>query len=402
MSAGGRRPRAPRPAGRGSSAKHAVAVRNGDFAGLVAAIQQVNTECTAHALRAVNVGLTLRNWLIGAHIHHYELHGTDRAQYGDQLLAKLAERLATAGVSNAARRQLYQYLRFHRLYPEIVRTASAQFAALQPAGSGPSTDLVSRAADGVPPALDDVASRLSYSHFEAIIALDDPLARRFYEAEAVRGGWSVRELKRQIGSLYFERTAWSTDKDAAMAETRAAAASRTRPATSDFIRDPYIFEFLGLDPKHVVSESAVEDALLDRIQAFLLELGYGFCFEARQKRLLIGDTHYFVDLVFYHRVLKCHVLVELKTGDFTHEHLGQLNTYVSYYRATQTTEGDQPPVGILLCTGKDRALVEYALAGMNNALFVSRYQVGLPDPEQMAAVVRQAVKEVEGGTHDPA
>lgn len=123
-------------------------------------------------------------------------------------------------------------------------------------------------------------------------------------------------------------------------------------------------------------------------------MGYGFCFEARQKRLVIGDRYYFVDLVFYHRVLKCHVLVELKAGDFTHEHLGQLNTYVSYYRATQMTEGDQPPVGILLCAGKEEALVEYALAGMNNALFVSRYQVGLPKPEEMAALVRQVVDEV--------
>lgn len=396
MSSDNRKPRAPRGGARKSTAKTAV-VRGGDFAGLVAAIRDVNAECARQAFRAVNVSLTLRNWLIGAHIHHYELHGTDRAEYGEQLLSALADQLARAKVSNAGRRQLYQYLRLYRLYPEIVRTLSAQFAALRPVGEEDDADHPAQADNDLPPPLDDLATRLSYSHFEAIMALDAPLARRFYEVEAVRGNWSVRELRRQITTLYFERTALSTDKDAIASQVRSAAAKRARSAVDEHIRDPYVFEFLGLDPKHVMGESAVEDALLDRLQAFLLELGYGFCFEARQKRLLIGETHCFVDLVFYHRVLKCHVLVELKTGKFTHEHLGQLNTYVSYYRATQMTEGDQPPVGILLCTAKDHALVDYALAGMNNALFVSQYQAGLPDPEQIAAFVRRAVEEVGAG-----
>lgn len=392
--AGGRK----RGAGRKPAAKTAVARRGEDFAGLVKAIRDVNAECTAQASRAVNVSLTLRNWLIGAHIHHYELHGTDRAQYGERLLAALAERLAAARVSNTDKRQLYRYLRLFRLYPEIVGTLSPQFAALTPTDGEEDAATLVRAAGDTPPALDDLASRLSYSHLEAILALDDPLARRFYEAEAVRGGWSVRELKRQIGSMYLQRMALSVDKDALAAQTRAAAARRRRLDTREFVRDPYVFEFLGLDPQHVMGESALEDALLDKLQALLLELGYGFCFEARQKRLLIGDTHCFVDLVFYHRVLKCHVLVELKTERFTHEHLGQLNTYVSYYRATQMTDGDQPPVGILLCTEKDQALVEYALAGMNNALFVSRYQTGLPGPEQLSALVRRAVDEVGRAT----
>ena len=367
----------------------------GGLSALVDAIRQVDAACTERAFRAVNVSLTLRNWSIGAHIHHYELHGTDRARYGERLLDALAEQLATHGVSNTAKRQLYQYLRFFRAYPEIVRTPSAQSPGT-PIGVSPRLvdDGVSGATGDLPAPLADLVSRLSYSHFEALVALDDPLARRFYEVEAVRGNWSVRELKRQIGSLYFERTGLSTDKAALAAQERAAAEARWRPDPRAFIRDPYVFEFLGLEPREVMSESALEDALLDRLQAFLLELGYGFCFEARQKRLLIGDRHLFVDLVFYHRVLKCHVLVELKVGDFTHEELGQLNTYVSYYRATQMTEGDQPPVGILLCTGKEGALVEYALAGMSNALFVSRYLVRLPDRDAMSAFVRRAIEEV--------
>jgi hypothetical protein len=161
------------------------------------------------------------------------------------------------------------------------------------------------------------------------------------------------------------------------------------------IRDPYIFEFLGLKPREVMSESALEDQLLDKLQEFLLEMGHGFCFEARQKRILIGDTHNFIDLVFYHRILKCHVLVELKVDKFTHEHIGQLNTYVSWYMKNEMTSGDNLPVGILLCTQKDNPLVEYALAGMDNQLFVSKYQLELPKKEDMQRFLAQKIKEVK-------
>jgi len=161
------------------------------------------------------------------------------------------------------------------------------------------------------------------------------------------------------------------------------------------IRDPYIFEFLGIKPKEVMGESDIEDALLDKLQEFLLELGYGFCFEARQKRILIGSKHFFVDLVFYHRILKCHVLIELKLHEFNHEHLGQLNTYVSWYKKNVMTDGDNPPVGILLCTVKDHALVEYALAGMDNSLFVSKYQLELPKKEEMQSFIEAQMQEVE-------
>lgn len=163
------------------------------------------------------------------------------------------------------------------------------------------------------------------------------------------------------------------------------------------IRDPYIFEFLGLKPKEVMSESSLEDQLLDKLHDFLLELGHGFCFEARQKRILIGDTHNFVDLVFYHRILKCHVLVELKLAVFGHENIGQLNTYVSWYKKNIMTEGDNPPVGILLCTQKDHALVEYALAGMDNNLFVSKYQLELPKKEEIQRFLEEKMREVSDG-----
>ena len=159
------------------------------------------------------------------------------------------------------------------------------------------------------------------------------------------------------------------------------------------IRDPYVFEFLGIKAKEVLSESDLEDQLLDNLQEFLLELGQGFCFEARQKRILIGDTQFYIDLVFYHRVLKCHVLIELKLAEFNHENIGQLNTYVSWYRKNEMREGDNPPIGILLCTGKDSTLVEYAIAGLDNSLFVSKYLLELPSKEEMQAFLERYLKQ---------
>lgn len=367
-----------------------------DFAHLVAAIQQTHVVLADQAAKAVNISLTLRNWFIGHHIAEFELQGADRARYGDKLLSELAQALRDHAVSNVGKRQLYGYLAFYRAYPQIVRTASAQSAQT----------LLTRAvanklrtASAPSPALptidpDTLVTRLSYSHFEQLVELGDPMQRAFYEAEALRGNWSVRELKRQIATQYYQRSGLSTHQSAlsALAHSQAEAAT-----PQQIIRDPYVFEFLGLKPQEAITEGQLEDALLDRLQSFLLELGHGFCFEARQQRLLIGGEHFFVDLVFYHRVLKCHVLIELKNDSFKHEHLGQLNSYVSYYRQHQMTEGDQPPIGILLCTRKNEELVEYALAGMSNQLFVSRYQVQLPDKAQMAAFLHQAVAELRGG-----
>jgi predicted nuclease of restriction endonuclease-like (RecB) superfamily len=242
---------------------------------------------------------------------------------------------------------------------------------------------------------------LSFSHFAELLQLEDPLQRAFYEVESLRGNWSVRELKRQIATQYYQRSGLSTDPQALAQLTRVDALARERPhAVGHFIRDPYVFEFLGLKPQEVITEGQLEDALLDKLQAFLLELGHGFCFEARQKRLLIGGEHFFVDLVFYHRVLKCHVLIELKNDTFQHQHLGQLNAYVSYYRQHEMSEGDQPPIGILLCTARNHELVEFALAGMANPLFVSRYQVQLPDKARIEAFLHQAVQELQAGMPD--
>ena len=236
-----------------------------------------------------------------------------------------------------------------------------------------------------------LVSRLSFTHLAELVAIDDPLKRAFYEMECIRGNWSVRTLKRQIATLYFERSGLSTNKEKLAALTHAAA-EQTEPKLA--VRDPYVFEFLGLRPKETVSESNLEDALLDKLQDFLLELGYGFCFEARQKSIVIGRTRCFVDLVFYHRILKCHVLVELKVDEFHHEHLGQLNTYVTWCRKHMMAPGDNPPIGILLCTQKDHAMVEYALAGINSRLFVSKYQLELPSKKDLQRFLEDKRREM--------
>src|SRR6266446_9053314 len=363
-----------------------------NFESLVGAIADAHAQLQTQATKAVNMALTLRNWLIGGYIAVFELQGADRAQYGEKLLTELARELVRHQVSTTGRRQLYNYLAFYRAYPQIVRTVSAQFRALVPDTLIGSEILPTVSAQIGAPA-EQLLNHLSYSQFELLTAIEDPLKRAFYEVQSIRGGWSVRELKRQIASLLYERTGLSRDKTAVVALAQAS----TEPAApAHIIRDPYVFEFLGLKPAEVMSESTLEHALLDKLQTFLLEPGCGFCFEARQKRLLIGGEHFFVDLVFYHRLLKCHVLIDLKVGGFSHEHLGQLNTYLNWFRAHEKVAEDNPPVGILLCSEKNHALVEYALAGMDNQLFVSKYQFALPGRDEMRRFLETQMAEELG------
>lgn len=357
---------------------------------LAEAIRQIHVELSAQASRAVNVSLTLRNWLIGCYVAEYELNGADRAAYGEAMLEKLSQALGTMGVSSSGKRQLYNYLRFYQIYPHIVRSLTPQLKQILPPGFMELSEKVrsATALSGFDP--QEVVHRLSYTHIEQLLTLDDATKRAFYEVECIRGNWSVRELQRQIGSLYYERSGLSIDKKK-LSELANRVAEQS--GTKLTVRDPYIFEFLGIKPREVMSESHLEEVLIGKLEEFLLELGHGFCFEARQKRILIGDEHFFVDLVFYHRILKCHVLVELKLESFNHENLGQLNTYVNWYRKNMMEEGDTPPIGILLCTDKKHALVQYALAGMDNQLFVSRYRLELPNKEEMERFIEEQIRE---------
>lgn len=362
------------------------------FAGLVATIEDAHGRLKSEAVRAVNMSLTIRNWLVGAHIVEYEQEGEDRAAYGTGLLERLSAALASSGRVKYRARELRRCRQFYLAYPQFRVTLSPELARLGDPERSPLPIRVTLSPESQA-ATTRLLKSLSFNHFGEILEIDDPRKREFYEAECLAGGWSVRQLRRQITSLLFERTILSTDQTAIRAYT--AASPHMAPESVLSIRDPYIFEFLGLRPSEAVTESAIEDAMLDKIQEFLLELGRGFCFEARQRRILIGDEHFFVDLVFYHRILKCHVLIELKDDQFRHEHLGQLNTYLNWYRANEQSPGDNPPVGVLLCTAKNHALVEYATAGLDNRLFVSKYQVELPTKEELERLIKAELRERE-------
>lgn len=358
-----------------------------DFQCLIESIRQIHEDLTLQSVRAVNVCLSLRNWLIGCYIQEYEQCGQDRAIYGEGLLEKLAHTLKEQGVARCDARELRRYRLLYAIYPQIRDAVTpelkAKLLSISHSGGSDSQMLSNIQVDGM-----TLVTKLSFTHIAELIRIEDATKRAFYEVECLRSNWSVRELKRQIASLYYERSGLSHNKQK-LAQMAHSNAEVNTPRLN--IRDPYIFEFLGLKSTEVMSESSLEDQLIDKMEHFLLELGHCFCFEARQKRILIGDEHFFIDLVFYHRILKCHILVELKVEPFTHENIGQLNTYLNWYKHNMLIEGDNPPIGILLCTDKSHALVEYALADMDNDLFVSKYMLELPKKEEMQAFITKEI-----------
>jgi predicted nuclease of restriction endonuclease-like (RecB) superfamily len=372
-----------------------------NFDQLITHLRELDRSLKERAVKVVNIGLTARNWLVGAHLVEFEQGGEDRAEYGESLIPTVAKRLAIRGLPPTTLR-LCRTL--YLAYPEIRQTLSGEMGKglmMSQLGIQQTLSVVSEKGTpqtsaestrpGFAPSVGQLLEQLTFSHFVELLRIEDPLQRAFYEMECVKGVWSVRELKRQIGSLLFERLGLSTDKEKLLRLT----AEEVKPSLpADIIKDPYIFEFLGLAPKEVFREKDLETALLDHLQEFLLELGNGFCFEDRQKKIRIGHSDYFVDLVFYHRKLHCHVLIELKVEPFNHANAGQLNTYVNYYRKHEMAEGDNPPIGLLLCTGKDHALVEYALGGMDENLFVSTYKVALPKAEELEAFLLRESKDL--------
>jgi len=358
------------------------------LATLAEQITQLHAQTSRAAAQQVNYWLTVRNWLIGWRITEYEQGGSDRAAYGERLLPELARQLR--GVKGLAVQRLYDCRTFYREYPTILQTVSGELqrAGLLDAASLPALSAVEQPAGldalpGIAPTL--LLTRLSFSHFLELLVLDQPLQRAFYEVQTVKNSWSVRELKRAINSALYERTGLSTDKAAVLAGHAGA-----QPlVVADVVKNPYVLEFLGLEERASYSENELETAIIAHLQTFLVELGRGFCFEARQKRITFDNEHYFIDLVFYHRILKCHVLVDLKIGAFSHADVGQMNVYLNYYRENELTEGDNPPVGLILCAQKNDTLVRYATMGLAEQLFVSKYQVNLPSEEELRALVRE-------------
>jgi predicted nuclease of restriction endonuclease-like (RecB) superfamily len=366
-----------------------------NYDALITTLAQVHQQAQAGAAGAVNRHLILRNWLIGAYLVEYEQHGEDRAQYGQELLPRLAKDLAAEGVPGCSREMLGRMRLLFRLYPQlepVIRSSpmTESLVALNapvPIRSAAMTD--SRGLAPNPPCQAQSAElvlRLSWTHLIELVRIDDPWKRAFFENECLRGNWSVRQLQRQIGSLLYERTGLSTDKQAVINRGREQAAEAPG-SMAEWIRDPYVLEFTGLAAKPEHHETDLEAAILDHLQAFLLELGTGVCFEARQKRITVGNEHDYLDLVFYHRRLRCHLLIDLKIRPFQHGDAGQMNFYLNYWKDREMAEGDSPPVGLILCTDRDKTRVEYATAGLDHQFFVSRYLVALPKPDDLKRLV---------------
>lgn len=233
-----------------------------------------------------------------------------------------------------------------------------------------------------------IISRLSFSHIREILSINDPLARYFYEQECIKCTWSVRELRRQITTNLYIRAGISSNPERMLSNPTLQGCDNNELQ----IRQPFTFEFLGLRAQEVVDEKDIENALINHLQEFILELGRGFCFESRQKRIIIDDEYYYPDLVFYNRILHCGVIIELKNEEFSHQNLGQLNAYVSYYKENEMRPGDNPPIGILLCTRKGKKMVEYALAGMDNQLFISTYMLQIPNKKMLEEFLLSQLK----------
>ena len=342
-------------------------------------VTQLHDSAYSATVKAINRFATVRNYVIGYYIVEYEQHGSDRAKYGDRLLKSLAERVNKRGINETL---LYNCRRFYLDYPQIKSYLEGKSATasneieISPTMSGKTIPKSPTASEKFITPADKLISLLSFSHITEILTVDDPLARFFYETECVKCCWSVRELRRQISTNLYFRAGMSKKPELLLAQTQ------INKAPVLTVNEPFSLEFLGLRPE-VLTESDLENALINHLQEFLLEMGKGFCFEARQKRMIIDDEYYFADLVFYNRVLHCNVIIELKDDEFKHADLSQLNAYVSYFRENEMQPGDNPPVGILLCTRKGEKMVEYALAGMDNSLFVSTYMLSLPDKQTL-------------------
>lgn len=360
------------------------------FNDLASIVQTTHDAAQSSAVKAINRMQTMRNWLIGYYIVEFEQHGKDRAEYGTQLLKKLEERVDRKGLTTT----LFKWARkFYRLYPQMMENLPIPICAtvmhqLQPIENKEDTIGASMTHQFVTPGK-TIISHLSFTHLREIMTLDDPLARYFYEQECIKCTWSVRELRRQISTNLYIRAGISANPEKLLSLP-----SVQGHDTAELqIRQPFTFEFLGLKAQEVVDEHDLEDALISHLQEFILELGKGFCLEARQKRIIIDDEYYYPDLVFYNRILHCGVIIELKNEEFSYENFGQLNAYVSHYRENEMQPGDNPPIGILLCTRKGKKMVEYALAGMDNNLFVSTYMLQLPDKKTLEEFLLKQLEE---------
>ena len=312
-----------------------------------------------NAYRQVNFIMVEAYWNIGKQIVEEEQNGKDRAEYGSYLIKELSSRLTSEFGKGFSQRNIRNMRQFYICFP-IWQTLSA---------------------------------KLSWSHYALLLRIENSNAREWYAQESAKANWSVRALERQIGTFYYERIISSKDKQPVIAE----ATSNTKDlqlTPKDIIKDPYVLEFLDLKQNNAFYESDLESALIEKIQEFLLELGRGFAFVARQKRVKTETSDFYIDLVFYNYILKCFVLIDLKSGKLTHQDVGQMDMYVRMYNDMEKAENDNPTIGIILCTDKDNTVVKYSVLNENENLFVSKYQLYLPTEEELRAEIERDVLEL--------
>lgn len=357
-------------------------VRKNEYSDLVGDLTRLLEEARHAAARSVNAVMTATYWEIGRRIVEYEQRGEKRAEYGEALLKRLANDLVERFGRGFGLSNLKQMRKFYLAYETRGKSQTASGFLGEPIAAF-QTQL------SISPTL-STRFPLSWSHYNRLLVLNEPHKRDFYEEESRRAGWSVRQLDRQVNSMLYERVALSRKKGELL---RNAERSGTVATPEEEIKDPYVLEFLNLPEPH--SEKDLESALIHHLADFLLELGYGFTFVARQKRLQVGSASYYLDLLLYHRRLRCLVAIDLKVGEFTHADAGQMNLYLNYLRENEMLDGESPPIGLILCAEKDEAVAHYALGNLTNQVFASRYQMELPDPALLKREIEKERRRLE-------
>ena len=319
---------------------------NATYSVLINTIGEVLEQGKRSVLQTVNHAIVQTYWAIGKHIVEFEQAGNEKAEYGSDMLNRLSNDLTARYGKGFSRANVFYIRKLYMSYPKV----------------------------------QTVSKLLSWSHFVELLKLDDPLERSFYQKECENAHWGVRELKRQMKSMLFQRLALSKNKDEVL---KLAQDGQIIEKPEDILKEPYIFEFTGLPQLPVYKEGDLEAALVENLSQFLLELGKGFAYIGRQQNINIAGRNYKIDLVFYHRILKCFVLIDLKKGEIQHEDIGQMNFYLNYYREEMNTDGDNEPIGIVLGNYQDKLVMQYAMQNISNQLFVSQYQLYLPNREQL-------------------
>lgn len=358
-------------------------------------VREILEAARGNIARTVNTTQVIANWLIGREIVEEEQRGKKRADYGQKLVMQLSAELTTAYGKGWSTQNLFYMKQFYLAYPRllpadgIVHAAGGEssLASIVHAVRGQSSAIAQTASDR---ATGSLHPHLSWTHYRTLLRVSRSEARDFYEIEAIRNAWSARELERQINSLLFDRLAKSRDKAGLM---RLASHGQELVRPIDALKDPLVLEFLDLPESPRLVESKLEQALIGNLQTFLMELGKGFAFVSRQERITLDGDHFYIDLVFYHTVLKCFVLIDLKVGKLTHADLGQIQFYVNYYDRERRTEGDNPTIGLILCPDKNDAVVKYTLGEQQERnIFTSRYQLYLPTVEELENELRRELR----------